>query len=57
MSFHRLVEAVETISVLGDDEEVGGGLRVDVFEGDADWIFVEDINGYFFADDFFKDRD
>jgi hypothetical protein len=38
--------------VFGDDEEVGGGLGVDVCEGDGGVVFVEAGGGDFSGDDF-----
>ena len=38
--------------VLGDDEDVRGGLRVDVREGEGVLVFVEAGDGDFAGDDF-----
>jgi hypothetical protein len=38
--------------LLGDDEDVDGGLGVEVAEGEGEVVFVDDIGGDFFANDF-----
>jgi hypothetical protein len=40
---------------LGDDENVDGGLRIDVFEGEAKLVFVDNIGGDFAVDDLLED--
>ena len=39
----------------GDDEEVGGRLRVDVAEGDAEVVLVFELTRYFTVHDFFEE--
>ena len=39
----------------GDDEEVDGGLRGDVAEGDALVVFMDDVGGNLPGADFFKE--
>lgn len=38
----------------GNDQDVGGGLGADVFEGEAEVVFVDNIGGNFSLDDFAK---
>ena len=38
--------------LFGDDEDVGGGLGRNVAEGETEIIFVDDVRGDFFAEDF-----
>jgi hypothetical protein len=39
----------------GDDEQVDGGLRLDVMNDDAVLVFVLDARGYFSGDDAFEE--
>lgn len=38
--------------LFGDDQDVGGRLGGDVPEGEAEIVFVDDVGGDFFAEDF-----
>ena len=40
--------------LFGDDEDVGRGLGGDVTEGEAEFVFVDDVGGNFFAEYFAK---
>ena len=42
--------------LVGDDEDVGGGNRVDVAEGGDKLILVDNVSGYFTRDNFGKNR-
>lgn len=37
--------------LFGNDEDVSGGLRIDVFKGEAELVFVDDIGRDFAVDD------
>ena len=39
----------------GNDEDVGGGLGVDVAEGDPVFLFCDDVSGHLFTRDFAED--
>lgn len=41
---------------LRNDQDVGRGLGIDILEGDADFIFVNDVGRDFPGDDFLEDR-
>ena len=46
----------ETLNQLfGDDQQVHGGLRLDVVEDDAEVVFVFDLGGDFAVDDALED--
>ena len=42
--------------LFGDDEQVDGGLRLDVVEDDAVFVLVLEARGDLAGDDFFEDR-
>ena len=39
----------------GYEEDVDGGLGIDIMEGEAELVFVDDIGGDFAVDDFLED--
>ena len=38
--------------LFGNDQDVGGRLGCDVAEGEAEFVFVDDVDGDFFAENF-----
>ena len=48
--FSRLTETSESITVLGDNQEVSGGHRVDVTEGQRELILIDYLCGYLLSD-------
>ena len=57
VSVFSLADSSETVTVLGDDEEVLGGDRCDIVEGQALVVFIDDVSGDFLPDNFVEDGD
>ena len=41
--------------LFGNDQHMRGRLRIDIRKGQAEFIFVEQLDGDFFVDDAFED--
>jgi len=45
---------MRTMGFFGDDEDVNGGVGLDVAEGEDEVVFIDDIRRNLAGDDFFK---